>query len=66
MMVQHLWMRARLFSLAISITRFQYSSGRALISSLAQRNSTLSMSIPTAFQISIMYLAGGGDARARV
>lgn len=41
-------------SLAMSMTLDQYSSLCALISSEAHRNSTLRMSMPTAFQISIM------------
>ena len=48
-------MRLRLFTRAMSITRGQYSAARELISSLVQMNSTRSMSIPMAFQTSIMY-----------
>ena len=39
----------------MSITKVQYSFGRLLISSDALRNCTLVMSMPAAFQISIMY-----------
>mmetsp|Transcript_59867 Transcript_59867/g.105265 ORF Transcript_59867/g.105265 Transcript_59867/m.105265 type:complete len:218 (-) Transcript_59867:34-687(-) len=55
MMVQQRWMRARLFTRATSITRLQYSSACALISSEAHRKRTFCMSMPMAFQISIMY-----------
>jgi hypothetical protein len=41
--------------LAISMTISQYSSGLLLISSLAQRNLTFSILIPSAFQTSTKY-----------
>lgn len=46
--------RVTVFLRAMSITRSQYSLAWALISSLAHRNSTLSMSIPAARHTSIM------------
>lgn len=55
MIWEHLVILARVFSLAMSITKVQYSFGCLLISSDALRNCTRVMSIPTAFHISTMY-----------
>eukprot|EP01085_Mycamoeba_gemmipara_P003165 Mycagemm_TRINITY_DN9397_c0_g2::TRINITY_DN9397_c0_g2_i1::g.3165::m.3165 type:complete len:114 gc:universal TRINITY_DN9397_c0_g2_i1:548-207(-) len=55
MIWEHRTMRLRLFLRAMSITVIQYSLARALISSDDHINLTFVMSMPQAFQISIIW-----------